>query len=308
MPRKWVPLLFVIAASAATIRLLLDSNFGQGTLLYVAVPFALSIALYYMVPTIERSGVWWRYFNHIRLATVVFLATSLLLMEGFICMLMFMPIYYFFVTIGYVFSWLAERDQQSKLKAAAIPVLTLVLVSEGIVKSTTFGRERRATYTTETHYDIPAIKRNMAENITFREKRPWFLSVFPLPDRVEAGSLGVGHVHRLHFTYKRWIWGNNHQGEMEVRIAELGSQHVRTEILKNTSYLSHYMEIHGTEVAFTPMDGGGTRISLTVKYRRLLDPAWYFGPMQHLAAEQSARYLVESIFTRQTSKRTAWLK
>jgi hypothetical protein len=47
------------------------------------------------------------------------------------------------------------------------------------------------------------------------------------------------------------------------------------------------------------LPGGRTRIALTVKYHRLLDPAWYFGPMQQLAAEQSARYLVDNIIVRE---------
>ena len=87
---------------------------------------------------------------------------------------------------------------------------------------------------------------------------------------------------------------------MLIRIAEVTPQHIRTEITRNTSYLSHYMKIDGTDVQFTPLDDGKTRIGLTVKYHRLLDPSWYFGPMQQLAAEQSARYLVQSIIVRRT--------
>jgi hypothetical protein len=77
---------------------------------------------------------------------------------------------------------------------------------------------------------------------------------------------------------------------------------IRTEIVRNTAYLSHYMRIDGTEVLFDPLPGGRTRVSLTVKYHRLLDPAWYFGPMEQLAAEQSARYLVENIIVRRGAR------
>jgi hypothetical protein len=39
-------------------------------------------------------------------------------------------------------------------------------------------------------------------------------------------------------------------------------------------------------------------VALTVKYHRLLDPYWYFGPLQQLAAEQSARYIIDTIIAR----------
>jgi hypothetical protein len=58
------------------------------------------------------------------------------------------------------------------------------------------------------------------------------------------------------------------------------------------------MKIDGTEVRFSDAGGGRTRVSLTVKYHRLLDPSWYFGPMEQLAARQSARYLIDTVIAR----------
>lgn len=296
-------LLFIVGAAALTIRTLLDSQFGKGTLLYLLVPFAISIALTFLTRHSKNAGLWWNYVNHLRFATIIFLATSALLFEGFICVLMFMPIYYAVVTIGYTFAAARSRADQTngdKMRAYALPTLLLVLASEGLLPSTTLPRDQTATYVTVSDQSIATLKKNMAAPIAFPADRYWFLKVFPLPDRIEAGSLGVGDVHRLHFTYKKWFFANYSEGEMLIRIAEVTPQHIRTEITRNTSYLSHYMRIDGTDVQFTPLDDGKTRISLTVKYHRLLDPSWYFGPMQQLAAEQSARYLVQSIIVRRT--------
>lgn len=298
-------LLFIVGAAALTIRTLLDSRFGTGTLLYLLVPFAISISLTLFTRKTVREGRWWNYLNHIRFATIIFLATSALLFEGFICVLMFMPIYYAVVTIGYIFAWTLDRGKQegsNKLGAYALPALVLVLASEGLLPSTTVPRDRTATYIAVTDQSIATLKNNMAAPIVFPTERYWFLKIFPLPDRIEAGSLGVGDVHRLHFTYKKWFFANYSEGEMLIRIAEVQPKHVRTEITGNTSYLSHYMKIDGTDVRFTPLSDGRTRIALTVKYHRLLDPSWYFGPMQQLAAEQSARYLVDTIIVRKTAQ------
>jgi hypothetical protein len=86
---------------------------------------------------------------------------------------------------------------------------------------------------------------------------------------------------------------------MHLRIAEVSPRRIRTEILRDDSYLSHYMRIEGTEVNFTELGGGRTQVALTVKYRRLLDPYWYFGPLQQAAAKRSAEYLIQSIIARE---------
>lgn len=299
------PMLFVIGAAALTIRALLDSAFGKGTLLYLVVPFALSIALYALTRSSKRKGRFWDYLNFVRAATIVFLLTSALLFEGFICVLMFMPIFYAVVTLGYVFGWLVDRWKKGSggtLGVVTVPTLVALLAAEGMLPSTTVPRDRTATYTTVANADVAALQRNMAAPIVFPAERYWFLRVFPLPDRVEAGSLAVGDIHRLHFTYKRWFFANVHRGEMAIRINEVGPRQVRTEIVGNTSYLKNYMRIDGTRVRFDPLADGRTRVTLTLRYHRLLDPAWYFGPMQQLAAEQSARYLVETIIVRENGQ------
>ena len=86
---------------------------------------------------------------------------------------------------------------------------------------------------------------------------------------------------------------------MDILISKVNATHIQTRITKNTAYLANYAKIEGTDVHFTPLDNGGTEVSLTVKYERSLDPVWYFGPMQKIAAEQSAKYLVDNIIIRE---------
>ena len=89
---SWKWMLLVIGVSTLTLRALLDSRFGTTTLVYILVPFVISIALTFFTKS-SRSRRWGpRYLNHLRIATIVFFATSVLLFEGFVCVLMFMPI------------------------------------------------------------------------------------------------------------------------------------------------------------------------------------------------------------------------
>jgi hypothetical protein len=138
----------------------------------------------------------------------------------------------------------------------------------------------------------------MAAPIEFPSKRPWFISIFPLPDQVQSGSLTAGDVHRLGFTYKKWFFANYSKGELLLRIDKVSPAHIRTVVLHNSAYLSHYMRVKGTDVYFDRLSDGRTKVTLSIHYERLLDPAWYFAPMQRTAALQSARYLVNSIIIR----------
>jgi len=304
MKQVFLPVLLIISASALAIRFILDSNFGTGPLLYVLVPFTISVVLYFATRKNKGEGLWWQYLNHMLIATIIFLATSGLLMEGFICVLMFMPIYYFFVSCGYLFAWMMQRSRErkdSQMRVYVLPAFVFVLASEGLLPSTTIQREQTATYVTVTNQSVETLKSNMAAPIIFTGKRNWFLRLFPIPDQVQTGTLVAGDVHNLHFTYKKWVFGNYHEGEMDIKIMAVEPNHIQTKILSNTSYFAHYAKIYGTDVYFTPLPNGQTQISLTVKYRRLLDPAWYFGPMQDYATKQSAKYLVENVIVRENT-------
>ncbi len=298
MDRRWGIVLFLCGGAALVLRTLLDSQFGNGTLVYLAVPFVLSMAIYFLVPRSGRDTLGARFLNHLRLATILFLATSALLFEGFICVLMFMPIYYLGVGLAFAVAKATEDRDNNRFMAIVLPALFLVLVSEGLIPATTFERERVSSFTADTPQSIAQLKANLAQPITFAANRDWFLELFPLPDRVEAGSLSEGDIHRLHFTYRRWLVTNVHKGEMHLRIAKVGPREIETEIIRDDSYLSHYLKVHGTRIRLVPLAGGGTRIRLEVRYRRLLDPAWYFGPLQERATRQSARFFIETIVAR----------
>ncbi|WOE75300.1 hypothetical protein [Alterisphingorhabdus coralli] len=307
---SWKIVLLLAGAAAIVIRLLLDSDFGQSTLLYILVPFVLSLLIAFFTRNTERTSVAARYVNNLRISTIVFLATSAFLMEGFICVLMFMPIYYVFVTIGFIFAALMEdkkdendeEQERSKLRVAVIPLLVLVLVSEGLFPETTFERDNTATFVADSPLSVAALQNNMAQPIAFDSERHWFMQLFPMPDRVDAGSLGEGDIHKVHFTYRRWFFTNIHQGEIHLKIARVAPDHVRTKVIRNDSYLANYMEIDGTDIRFSPKPDGGTRVALTVRYTRSLDPVWYFGPMQQFAAKQSAKQFLQDIIFRHAVK------
>ncbi|MEQ9315237.1 MAG: hypothetical protein RLN72_05250, partial [Henriciella sp.] len=226
---------------------------------------------------------------------------SAFLFEGFLCVLFFMPIYYLGVTLGYFFGTFCEKDEpddRNRLRASIVPVLIAAMAVEGTASSTSFERENEVTRSFVINADIPTLQANMALPIALPRQRQWFLSIFPLPVDVQAGSLEPGDVHTLDFVYKRWFFTNIQAGEFHLRIDAVSPGEVKTSVVRNTSYLSKYLKIHGTTIRFQELPGGATKVDLTIRYRRMLDPAWYFAPMQRYAVEQSGDYFFDAVFAR----------
>lgn len=302
-PPKWLYLLFLLGACTIATRVVLDSQFGSTGVFYIAFPFLISLAIYHFVGPARGRSPWARLANHFRIATVIMLGTSAFLFEGFLCVAMMMPIYYLILGITYAFIIVEEKTKRDRAGGArlgvyAVPLVILLLSLEGVSPQTSLARANSVSYSAVVPDSVAGLKANMARPITFDASRQWFIALFPAPVRVEAGSLKPGVVHRLHFVYRKWIFTNEHRGVMDVRIAEVSENRVTTVIDHNTSYLSHYMRLRGTTVDFTPVDAGHTRVTISIRYSRSLDPAWYFGPLQRLAVRQSARYLLETVIAR----------
>ena len=294
---RWVYIVFIIGIASLVIRSLMDFHFANTALLYVAIPFIISFLLFRFARKGNRG-----FGGHVFDATIVMLASSAFLFEGFICVLFFYPIYILFVAIGYAFSSGLEKRQEngedSHLKSSFIPLIVAVMALEGTAPSTSFERENTVTRSFIIDADVMTIQKNMAEPFELPKERPWFLSVFPIPMVTRAGSLEEGDIHQMDFVYKRWFFTNIKSGQMALRIDTVTDQRVETTLIKNTSYLSTYLNIKGSEVDFTPLKDGRTRVDLTMRYERLLDPAWYFGPLQKYASIQMCDYFVENVYAK----------
>ncbi len=303
---RWYYLLFLTGCAFLLVRALLDSEFRGTGLLYLGVPFLLAIALHQFMPRPARTedGRNMRQgLVMLRDGTIVMLATSAILFEGFLCVLMFLPIFWLAMGLMLLITHLTERQQDKHgLKVYVLPALLAVFAVEGVSPQLSFSRDEVVTRSLVVRASPAAIKAHLAKPIRFAAQDNLFLSLFPLPDGAFTGSLNQGDVHRLHFTYRRWFVTNIHKGEMHVRLSEVSDERIRTDIIRNDAYLSHYMTVHGTQVDLTPLPDGTTRVSLSVRYTRLLDPYWYFGPMQRYAVEKSADYLLLHVIDPEPSR------
>lgn len=299
----WLRYFLIIAFAAMVLHVLLAGQYGQSSLVYIAVPYLVGVAIYFLIPQPKGRGKVARFFRHMMTAIIIMLSTSVILREGIICVAMFLPIYIFFSLLYFLMAPPLRNPNDPKtisdvFKVSFVPVIVAVMSLEGISQTLSFEREESVTRSMIVEGDIETLKSNMAMPIHLEEERSWFLRLFPLPYDVAAGNLIEGETHTAKFAYHRWMFTNTHYGETHLKLAEVGEQHIRTQITKDTSYFSKYMTIKGTLVEFEPITESTTRVTLTVDYTRDLDPAWYFGPLQRRAMRESADYLITQVIAR----------
>ena len=295
----WIRYLLILGAVTLLTRLVLDSRFATTSFFYCLVPYVIGIILYVFIPQPKGWTRTKRIGRHLLATIVVMLASSALLFEGFICVLMTAPIYIFFALLAITLTPDKQDPDRFKksdvFRASFVPLAVIIISVEGLTDTTIFPREEVITRTQILKLTPEEIHANLSRPVHLDAKRSAFLSVFPLPDRVDAPKFAQGETHTAFFTYRRWGFTNVHKGETRLHMKTVQPLLIETEVTKDTSYFSHYLTVHGTKIKMVPQSDGTTEVSLTIRYRRELDPAWYFGPMQRRAISESADYLLTYI-------------
>jgi len=294
----WIVL---VGIASMAVRLLMESRFDTSALLYVGIPYVISliIVLYRPVKSTEK---WWHEFrDHSLTALSIFLASSIVLFEGFVCVIFFLPIYFLVVSIAFVIRWIAvtgERRNGNKY-AFAFPVLILAISLEGTTETLTVPRDSSVVVTRTTGLSAEQVMQNIARPFDLQRDRHWMLALFPMPYEIEAGSLNPGDIHYVRTRYHRWFVTNTHEGELHLQIVDVQPNKVRTKFLHDTTFFSSYLTPVGTEITLTEISPSETQISLQIDYNRKLDPAWYFHPLQQYGVTRMAEFLIDEVMIRE---------
>lgn len=290
----------IIGIVSVLIRLLMKYDFDRSALLYVGIPFLIAVALLFIERPSSSANWKRRYLIIVVLSLVIMLGSSVILFEGFVCVVMFMPIYFFIVLLMFLFEWLKRyrhKKHQGKNYAHLLPVLILLSAFEGVIPQYSFEREYQVVSEKVISASVDQIKEKLTQPITLNKERHWLLSLFPMPYDIDAETLNAGDVHTVHFRYHRWLVTNTHEGNMKLEISQVEDNFIRTRFVEDTSYIANYLKLHGTEIHLQPINDKQTRVTLTIKYHRFLDPVWYFGPLQEFAVGKSAEFLLEEVIT-----------
>ena len=294
-------IIILIGIASLAVRLLIHYNFDTSALLYIGIPYLIALAIT-MVRPVRSFDKWWhQYRDHSLTALTVFFASSIVLFEGFICVLLFLPIYFLGVSIVFLIRWyLASRnDRRGSTLISILPLLIVASSFEGTTDALSVERENHVVVTRVTNLSPAEIMDNIATPFDLRKDRDWLISIFPMPYEIEAGSLVPGDIHRVRTRYHRWFVTNTHEGELLLLIVDVTPDSIRTKFIKDTTFFSSYLEPLSTEITLNQLKAGRTEISLRIDYRRKLDPAWYFQPLQQYAVAQMADFLIDEVMIRE---------
>lgn len=294
--------MLMIAAASISVRALIEYRYFNTALLYVGVPFLISLALILIRNPHEPSHWKQRFLNRVIDAFIIMLGSSVVLFEGFVCVVMFIPIYLAVILIMFISALLRERAKQNGKGSFSVHILPVMLAFsafEGVTPEVSFQRDELVSVTRIVNSSIPQIKQNLLKPIELQKNRQWFLYLFPMPVDIKAETLTPGSVHEIYFEYYRWFFTNLHTGRMLLEISEVGEKYIRTTFLEDTSYIANYLKLQGTEIHLEAIDNNHTRITLNIKFKRTLDPYWYFSPIERYGISKTADFLISEVIARE---------
>lgn len=293
--------ILLVGVASIAVRLLIKYDFDTSALLYVGIPYAISLAIALWKPVKTNEKWWYEFRDHSLTALSVFLASSIVLFEGFVCVIFFLPIYFFIVLIGFISRWMAVRSERNKgrIYAVILPALVVAASLEGTTDTLTLPRSSHVVVSKTTNLSAEQIMGNIALPFDLQKERHWMLSLFPMPYEIEAGSLAPGDIHQVRTRYHRWFVTNTLEGELHLQIVEVQPNKVRTKFLHDTTFFSSYLTPIGTEITLTELGPAETEISLRIDYERKLDPAWYFHPLQQFGVARMADFLIDEVMIRE---------
>ena len=277
-----------VGIAAFFYRAIYGSGLGQTAALFVGIPTILSLACVF-VPTRSATGV------AMKSVTVGLLFSLVFLEEGVLCILMSAPLFF---AVALMIGAAAQGSRNNgRYFSSWIAFMAIVPMSmEGVTPMTTIDRAVTVSETRIITASIADVAAAIAAPPRFDRVLPRYLAMgFPRPTstRIEDG---------------RWIirmrGGEMRLNGMEPRAGDLvlerdgaGDSFVSWRAVSDDSHMTHFLNWEASRVEWQAIDRHTTRVTWTLQYRRGLDPAWYFGPMERYAVRLAAGYLIESVAT-----------
>lgn len=224
------------------------------------------------------------------------LMLAILLIEGFICILMAAP---FFYSIGFIVGIFADKARAqkeiSRMHCAVVAVILLCSL-EGINERFSFQRDEVIEVSCLHHASMEETVAALAQGPRFDWwQLPTYLKMgFPYPVKIQGDGLKNGDRWQIDFA-----GGEGKPGSLVAQVICSESGHYVVKKISDGSHISHWMDWQQAEWFLIPQANGGTEVRLRMSYRRLLDPAWYFAPVQRYGVGLAGEYFLEQTFRKE---------
>lgn len=298
-PDQWCLffIIVIIGGGGALYIFLKEAGLQNSAALYIGLPLCLSLGLSLTPRAKSATGA------TMKGLTIALLLSAIFFQEGYVCILFAAPIFYLvgLLIAGSVDYLRKRREKKSILKSAILAGVLGIMSLEGTMDITSLSRENHISVSRIVASDMAGVREALAATPSFnKDNAPAYLKIFPYPTNISGDGIRVGDERIVHFVAYKQIWWNKVEGELVFRVVESTPERVRFEIVKDSSYLGHYLDWTNSEVMLEPVDEKRTRVTWVLEYNRKFDPAWYFGPLQHYAVSLAAQELIEHVATPRT--------
>jgi hypothetical protein len=275
-------------------KLLYREHFEHSSLVFIGLPAVLAVAAVLLPrPNTAKGAI-------VRATTVALLLSSVLFGEGFVCIVMAAPLFYGVgLLIGMAIDSQGSDRREPPTALSCVLVLVLVPASfEGVIPG--FEMSRNTSVAIERIVDGSPAQVEAAMTRTPRFDRPlpaFFTRLrFPTPGATSGEGLRPGDRRTIEFLHTAHNAGH-HPGVLTLEVRDREPERVRFTISSDTSYLTHWLSWSYADVSWHEVAPGRTRVVWTLAYRRRLDPAWYFAPLEHYGVSLAAGYLIDTLAT-----------
>lgn len=289
--RQWIWLTAIAGAVAASVyyHVLVMHHLEQTSALFIGIP-ALIAAICVLTPQPQSATG-----TAVKSVTLFLCIAGTLLGEGFICILMAAPLFYLLAILTGVL-----EDRRRKKSGAGASFASFLLIfslipfgTEGVKTRLSFSREESVSAERVLDATEQQVQDALAGAPRLNGKLPIYLRLgFPRPASATGTGLSKGSRRTIHFA-----GGEGKPGDLVLEIAEHSPDKVVFRAVSDNSHVAHWLHWEESEVAWEPIDESHTRVRWTLRYRRLLDPAWYFGPWERYAARLTADQLIRDAAT-----------
>jgi len=294
---RWLlaSLIAVVTVMALYYQLLVSRHLEQTSALFIGIPATLAILIVWTSRPRSLTGM------ICSTMAVALLVSSIFLGEGFICILMASPLFF---AVGIAIGKAVERTRQppaaSEVRLHGLLLLVLVPLSlEGTRPELSFPREETVAAEGVVAAAPEAVAAALAATPRFASPLPPFLRLgFPRPVAASGSGLAPGDRRRVHFA-----GGEGRPGDLVLEVVESHPGRVRFRAVSDTSKIAHWLAWREAAVEWAPAGTSGasgargTRVRWTLRFRRDLDPAWYFAPWERYAARLAAEVLIRDAAT-----------
>jgi hypothetical protein len=279
-----IAIIIAFAAAGTAYRLLVFKHLEQTSALFIGIPSIIAILLTLTPRPKSVTGM------ICKVMAIALLMSAPLLGEGFICIIMAAPIFF---AVGIVIGVITDRSRRSDHPGGGMAtclVLFGLMSLEGVTEKTSFTRDEIVSVSSRVPRSAQEVERSLASTPNFSAPLPLYLSLrFPRPTRASGEGIAVGDRRSIHFE-----GGEGGPGDLLVQVVERRPGYVRFRVISDSSKIAHWLAWQESEISWSP-SGDASNVQVRLHYKRLLDPAWYFGPWERYAVHLSAEYLLQSV-------------